>query len=385
MLGSYLMPSVNLMERGSLREVGPWIGRLGGTKALIVASLSDYGELQGAMVLNILKNHALDGVLFAGAGPNPTETMVIDAAELYCRRECDCIVAIGGGSAIDCAKVTAVSVGQIEGIKWFGARKRPPFVAINTTAGTGSEATSFAVITKEADHRKITIQDWILMPDISINDPELMLSMPPRLTATTGMDALSHAVEAYVSTEASSFSDGLALQAIHTIFRWLPTAVRHGSNMQAREAMCHAAFMAGVAFNNAGLGYVHALSHPVSAMYGSAHGLVNAILLPVVEQFNLSAVAPKLAVLGSAIDEATYRRYNIDTSGSRTEEKAEKTVEAMRDLAREIDIPPGLRNLGVRDEDVDTLALAASREAIGATNPRKGVLSEIRDLYRQAI
>lgn len=387
MAGCYMMPPVNLMGRGSLRETGPWMKKLDGSKALIVASVGKYGEMQGSMVLDVLKVHGIDGEVFPGAGPNPTETMVGEAVERYFERECDCLIAIGGGSAMDCAKAASVSIGRIENKDGpsKNRKNRPPFIAVNTTAGTGSEATSFAVITDSASHQKITVHDWTLMPDVSINDPDLMLSMPPGLTAATGMDALSHAVEAYISTEASIFSDGLALQAIKAIFRWLPNAVRYGDNIEAREAMCNAAFMAGVAFNNAGLGYVHALSHPVSSMFGSPHGLVNAMLLPVVERYNLPAAATKLATLGSVIDEATYDRYDIDHSDYRAVEKAEKVVDAMADLAKEVGISDGLSSLGVTEKDIDELSVAASKEAIGITNPRKGILEEIKELYRRAL
>jgi alcohol dehydrogenase len=387
MAGYYLMPPVNLMGRGSLQKTGSWMEKLGGRKALIVASIGEYGELQGSMVLEVLKAHGLEGDVFPGAGPNPTDEMVEEAVGRYFGQRCDCLIAVGGGSAMDCTKAASVSIGRIDekSGKEKGRKDRPPFIAINTTAGTGSEATSFAVITDSENHRKITVQDWTLMPDVSINDPDLMLSMPPGLTAATGMDALSHAVEAYVSTEASLFSDGIALQAIRTIFRWLPMAVRYGDSIEAREAMCNAAFMAGVAFNNAGLGYVHALSHPISAMYGAPHGLVNAILLPVVERYNLPAAATKMATMGSVIDEATYDRYGIDHSGFRTAEKAEKVVEAMADLAKEIGITGGLSSLGVTENSIDDLALAASKEAIGINNPRKGVLQEIKELYIQAL
>jgi alcohol dehydrogenase len=383
--GFYLMPRVNLLEKGCLKHAGQWMINLGGSKALIVASLGDYGQIQGDKVLSVIQQAGLDGIVFAGAGPNPTDTMVSEAVLQFFRHGCDSIIAIGGGSAIDCAKACCLTVSKGAEGPGTGQSKRPPLIAVNTTAGTGSEVTSFAVITDSSSHDKITLNDWSLMPDVSINDPELMLTMPSFLTASTGMDALSHAVEAYVSSAASEFSDGLALRSIRIIFRWLPMAVRYGANIEAREAMCYGSFMAGVAFNNSGLGYVHALSHPVSGKYGSPHGVVNSVLLPVVERFNIKAEVSKLADIGHAIALATYGRYGLSEGEHKNSELAEMSVRAFRGLALEVGMPASLRELGVREEDIPELAKKASLETVGETNPRQAVLEEFEALYREAL
>jgi alcohol dehydrogenase len=250
----------------------------------------------------------------------------------------------------------------------------PPFITVNTTAGTGSEVTSVAVLTESKTHHKMTIVDWRLTADVSVNDPELMLSMPPGLTAATGMDALSHAIEAYVSTVATALTDSLAYEAIGLVYKWLPVAFEHGDNIIAREGMCNAAFLAGLAFNNSGLGYVHALSHPVTGKYGLPHGVLNAVLLPAVMQWNSVLAGTRMAQIAVAM--GVGHPWRTDR------ENAEKAIAGVQDMNRRLKIPSGLAAMGVKESDIPALADAALEELVAKTNPRQAASAEqVQRLY----
>lgn len=376
------MPPVNLIERGALSRVGQWAKKLGGKRALIVASEGDYGQKQGEMVKSVLEGDGLTGEVFAGAGPNPTDRMVEQGLAAYSSCRCDMVVAIGGGSAMDCAKaigLVASNGGRIadyDGVN-LSTRDLPPLIAVNTTAGTGSEVTGVAVITDTERQVKMTLIDWRITPRVSVNDPELMATMPPSLTAATGFDALSHAVEAYVSNAASPISNALAHQSISLVFRWLPMAVSEGKNMEAREGMCHAAFLAGLAFNNSALGLCHALSHPLSARYHIPHGVANAVLLPVVERYNLPIAVDLFAAMARAM--------GVAVTWHSPGENAEKALQALETLRRQVNLPSGLGGLGVREEDLVLLAEEAAEERVAAGNPRKFTKEVLVQLYRDAL
>ncbi len=379
MPGTYYMPGVNLIHRGALKDIGTWVRNLGGTKGLVVASMGSYGEDQGKMVADVLTKDGIQAIVYAGAGPNPTDTMIAKGVELYTDQGCDFLAAIGGGSAMDCAKGIGLivsnggTVDQYEGTD-RATKDLPPFITINTTAGTGSEVTSVAVITDSKTHHKMTIVDWRLTADVSVNDPELMLTMPPSLTAATGMDALSHAIEAYVSTNSTALTDSLAYEAITLVYRWLPAAFEHGDNIAAREGMCNAAFLAGLAFNNSGLGYVHALSHPVTGKYGLPHGVLNAILLPAVMRWNAVLTGARMAQIAVAM--GVGHPWRTDR------ENAEKAVTGVEDMNRRLKMPTGLEAMGVKESDIPELADAALEELVARTNPRQAASAEqIRRLY----
>jgi alcohol dehydrogenase len=379
MPGTYYMPGVNLIHRGALKDVGMWARNIGGTKGLIVASMGSYGEDQGKMVTDVLAKDGIQASVYAGAGPNPTDTMVMAGVELYTDQRCDFLVAIGGGSAMDCAKGIGLivsnggTIDQYEGIDKV-SKDLPPFITVNTTAGTGSEVTSVAVLTESKTHHKMTIVDWRLTADVSVNDPELMLSMPPGLTAATGMDALSHAIEAYVSTVATALTDSLAYEAIGLVYKWLPVAFEHGDNIIAREGMCNAAFLAGLAFNNSGLGYVHALSHPVTGKYGLPHGVLNAVLLPAVMRWNSVLAGTRMAQIAVAM--GVGHPWRTDR------ENAEKAIAGVQDMNRRLKIPSGLAAMGVKESDIPALADAALEELVAKTNPRQAASAEqVQRLY----
>ena len=296
--------------------------------------------------------------------------------------DCDSVISLGGGSPHDCAKgiaLVAANGGDIcdyEGVD-RSAKPQLPMIAINTTAGTASEMTRFCIITDEVRHIKMAIVDKHVTPLLSVNDSSLMVGMPKSLTAATGMDALTHAIEAYVSIAATPITDACALKAVTMIAQNLPVAVEEGSNAQAREAMAYAQFLAGMAFNNASLGYVHAMAHQLGGFYDLPHGVCNAVLLPHVQVFNSKVAAARLRDCASAM--------GVNVAGLSEEQGAEACIAAIRELAQKVNIPAGLRELNVKEEDFAVLATNALKDACGFTNPIQATHEEIMAIYRAAM
>ena len=376
------MPSVNLMGAGSVAEVGKQAKILGGSKALVVTDkpLMSTGIVE--KVTQLLKSSKIDSVIYDGVQPNPTVKNVEEGIDIYKNEKCDVIIAVGGGSAIDCAKGVGIiitnggSIKDYEGLD-MSEKPMPPFIAINTTAGTASEMTRFTIITDTDRHVKMAIVDWHVTPNVSINDPELMLSMPVFLTAATGMDALTHAIEAYVSINATPLTDSVAMKAIELISQYLRPAVANGSSLEARDKMAYAEFLAGMAFNNAGLGHVHAMAHQLGGFYNLPHGVCNAVLLPHVEKFNLIACPDRFVDIAIALGE--------EVDGLSDMEAADEALEAIKRLSEDVGIPAGLKELGVKEEDMPILAENAMKDACGLTNPRKATEKEIIQIYKNAM
>ncbi|MCX6162027.1 MAG: iron-containing alcohol dehydrogenase [Ignavibacteriae bacterium] len=378
----YFIPTVNLMGAGAVSEVGKQAKIIGGTKALVVTDkpMVKIGIVD--KIIKLLNEAGIKTVLYDGAVPNPTVKNVHDGVDLYKKEKCDIIIAVGGGSPIDCAKGVGLvcnnggSIKDFEGLD-MSEKNMPPFIAVNTTAGTASEMTRFTIITDTDRHVKMAIVDWHVTPTVSINDPELMVSMPASLTAATGMDALTHAVEAYVSTIATPVTDSAAIKAIQLISQYLRSAVANGNNMEARENMAYAEFLAGMAFNNASLGNVHAMAHQLGGFYDLPHGVCNAILLPHVESFNMIACVKRFADIGVAMGE------NIE--GLSVIESADLAIESIKRLSKDVGIPSGLKELGVKEEDLPALADNALKDARGATNPRITTKADIIQIYKNAM
>jgi len=373
---------LNLIGRGSVKEIGREAKGLLGSCAFIVASAGPVGESQAAGIAELLRAAGMASVSWCEAVPNPTAAVVHSGVDAFRASGCDLIVAVGGGSAIDTAKgvgLVASNGGHIRDYDGANKSKKPmpPFIAVSTTAGSGSEVTQFAVITDEEKHTKFTIVDWHMTPNVSVNDPEMMTSMPPSLTAATGMDALTHAIEAYVSTHASPVTDAKALKAVQLVGENLASAVRDGNNMDARENMCYASFLAGTAFNNAGLGLTHGMSHPLGGKYDLPHGLCNALLLPHIVRFNLNQASDKYSDLAVAMGAGKEWRSGV--------ENGEALVRAIFALSREIGLPSGLAEIGVKSGDLPELSEEAMDEAIGATNPRPYTAPQVLELYKDAL
>jgi len=378
----YFIPPVNLLGAGSSQETGKQAVLLGAKKALIVtdAYLEKIGMAKE--IADIVEAAGVKTVIYSGAEPNPTDKNVHDGFAIYKKEGCDMIITVGGGSAHDCGKgigLVAGNGGKIQDFEGVDQSKKamPPFIAINTTAGTASEMTRFCIITDAARHIKMAIVDWRVTPNVSINDPLMMMKQPPSLTAATGMDALTHAVEAYVSTIATPLTDSAALMAFKLIPKYLRRAVANGDDFEAREKMAYAQFLAGMAFNNASLGYVHAMAHQLGGFYNLPHGVCNAILLPHVSRFNLIGNLDRFAEIAEAMGE------NIEGLSAR--DAAEVCLEAISTLSADVGIPSGLTALNVKLEDLELMAGNAKKDACQFTNPRTATLEQVIQIYKNAM
>jgi alcohol dehydrogenase len=378
----FFIPTVSLMGVGCSKEAGVQAKALGASNLLIVtdAGLSKMGV--AGQIKAQLEEAGLKAVIFDGAEPNPTDTNVHDGVKAYQENKCDGIVTLGGGSSHDCGKGIGLVIGNGGHIRDFegvnkSTKPMPAFLAINTTAGTASEMTRFCIITNTDTHVKMAIVDWRCTPNIAINDPVLMVGKPAALTAATGMDALTHAVEAYVSTIATPITDACAIKAIELVAKYLSPAVANGANLEARDKMAYAEYLAGMAFNNASLGYVHSMARQLGGFYNLPHGVCNAILLPSVCEFNLIACPERFADIAVALGE------NI--AGLSAMEAAEKAIASIRKLSASIGIPTGLKDLNVKVEDLKVMAENAKKDACQLTNPRTATLEQVINIYAAAM
>ncbi|HFQ4938037.1 TPA: L-threonine dehydrogenase [Vibrio vulnificus] len=382
MASAFFIPTVNLMGAGCLKDAADSIKAQGFTKGLIVTDkiLNQIGVVK--QVQDLLSERGVSAVVFDGTQPNPTIGNVNAGLALLKQNECDFVISLGGGSPHDCAKgiaLVAANGGEIADYEGVDKSAKPmlPLIAINTTAGTASEMTRFCIITDEERHIKMAIVDKHTTPLISVNDPELMLAKPASLTAATGMDALTHAVEAYVSIAATPITDAVAIKAIELIQAHLRTAVAHGDDIEAREQMAYAQFMAGMAFNNASLGYVHAMAHQLGGFYDLPHGVCNAILLPHVQRYNAQVCPERLRDVAKAM--------GVNVEGMSAEQGAEAAIDAIVALAKDVGIPAGIRELGAKLEDIPTLADNALKDACGFTNPKQATHEEISAIFEAAM
>jgi len=379
----FFIPTISILGVGCSKEVGPQAKTLGFKKALIVCDggLAKLGVAD--IIAGYLKDSGVDSMIYSGAVPNPTDVSVRDGVKVYKDSACDSLVSLGGGSSHDCGKGIGLMISNpgkdirdFEGID-KSTGEFIPYIAINTTAGTASEMTRFCIITNLDTHVKMAIVDWRVTAKVCIVDPVLMLGKPPALTAATGMDALTHAVEAYVSTIAEPITDACAIKAIELIAKSLSRAVALGSDLQARDDMAWAQFLAGMAFNNAGLGYVHAMAHQLGGFYNLPHGVCNAILLPHVEQYNLIAAAPRLADVAKAM--------GVNTAGMSTLDAGQAAIDAIKRLSASIGIPPNLTVLGVKEGDLKVMAENAKKDVCQLMNPRTATLDQVIDIFKGAM
>lgn len=382
MSSTFYMPSLNVMGSGSLAEAVNYIKAQGFKKGLIVSDhvLNKIGVVKG--FTDLLDQQQIASIVFDRAQPNPTVGNVNDGLAVLKQHSCDFVVSLGGGSPHDCAKgiaLVASNGGEIADYEGLDQSKKPqmPLIAINTTAGTASEMTRFAIITDEKRHVKMAIVDKHTTPVLSVNDPSLMVGMPAALTAATGMDALTHAVEAYVSTAATPITDAVALKAIELIQANLPTAVADGENIVAREQMAYAQFMAGMAFNNASLGYVHAMAHQLGGFYDLPHGVCNAVLLPHVQRYNAQVCPERLRDIASSM--------SVNVTAMTAEQGANAAISAIEALSSQVGIPTGLELLGAKASDIPLLAENALKDVCGLTNPKQASHEEICQIFHSAM
>jgi len=379
----YFMPPVSIMGVGCLEDIVDYVKPMGFKKALIV---TDKILIQIGLVKKLTDTLDKSGagyVIYDGVHPNPTVGNVNLGLKMLKDNKCDFVVSFGGGSSHDCAKaiaLVAANGGKIEDYEGVNQSAKPqlPLIAVNTTSGTASQMTRFCIITDETRQVKMAIVDWHTTAIICVDDAELMLAMPPSLTAATGMDALTHAVEAYVSTIATPVTDCAALKAIQLVSDFLRRAVKDGTDIEAREMMTYAEYLGGVAFNNASLGYVHAMAHQLGGFYDLPHGVCNAILLPVVSEYNAKVVPQRFADIAKAMGK--------DVTGLSLEAAAKVAIDAIRQLSADVNIPAGLKDLkAFSAKDIPTLSVNALKDACGATNPKQATQEEIEDIFKAAI
>ena len=355
--------------------------KLGGTKALIVTdrNLTEMGFLSG--IESSLDSEKIDHEVFDEVTAEPTVDYVEKGLDLYRRSKCDFIIALGGGSPIDTAKavcIMASNSGVIQDYKGLDKVSSPgaPLIAIPTTAGTGSETTIFTIITDTRTNVKMLIGSPFILPSVALVDPLLTASSPPSVIAATGVDALTHAIEAYVSVKAQPMSDVFALSAIKFLSENLRQAWANGDNLEARSLTMLGAFQAGVAFSNSSVALVHGMSRPIGAYFHAPHGLSNAVLLAPVVEFSISGNPKRYADIARAMGEKV--------EGLGVMEGASKASKAVRELVRDIKIP-ALATLGVTREKLKTVVGKMADDAIASgspgNNPRKATKEEIVELY----
>jgi len=380
-LYTWEMPAKLFFGPGCSRLAGEEIKKLGGSKALIVTDrgVEAAGVLSG--ILEALSASNVSYAIYTGVEPNPSVRCVEEAFALYKAEGCDCLLGVGGGSSIDTAKATGalltndLSLAEMEGV---GKVKNPipPLIAVPTTCGTGAEVTMTAVITDPKRHYKIPILSTTLIPKVALIDGSLLTKLPGPVIASTGIDALCHALESYTNLNTNPISDALDLKAISMISEWLRPAVAN-ANLEAMSHMVLAATIAGMGFANTRVTIVHAMSHPVSGFYGVPHGVANAILLPYVMEFNLIGNAKRFADVAQAMGE--------DTFGLTTMEAARLSVKAVRELNQDVGIPSSLKEYGVTEEHLDAMIEDTFKSGNVPVNPVKVNREQIAAIYRRAM
>jgi alcohol dehydrogenase class IV len=354
-----------------------------GAKSVLLLTDEILLKLPAAQLLQaLLSQQQIAVTVFSAIEPNPTTQTVEKAFAQFQQAKPDALVALGGGSVIDTAKSVRIlsanpgPINQYEGVH-LDVKPGTFLVAIATTSGTAAEVTSNAVITDTLRHVKMVIISPAIIPDIAVNDPVALASMPAGTTAATGMDALTHAVEAYVSRGAHPLTDHSALESIRVISKWLPRAFDNGQDLEAREMMAHGQYLAGMAFNSAGLGCVHSLAHQPGATHNLPHGVCNAILLPVVEEFNRPAAVARFARIAEAM--------GVDTSGLTEEKASQAALDAIRSLSARVRIPAGFAQLGVKEADIEQWIAPALADPCTPGNPRDLTADDVRALYLKAL
>ena len=367
---------------GALAELGHCATRLGARRPFLV---TDPGLIQAGWAdeaVGYLRSSGLQPAIWHDVTPNPKDHEIEAAFQRYRESGADVIIGLGGGSCIDAAKGVAILSGNggrilgYEGVDRV-VRPIPPTAMVPSTSGTGADVSQFAVITDTAARIKITIISRTLVPEISVIDPRLLTTMPDWLNATTGLDALTHGVEAFVSRAHNPLTDGHALRAVALIARHLPQTALRPDETTPRLGMALGSLEAGLAFTNAILGATHAMSHQVGGMLDAPHGVVNAVLLPHVIRFNAQAYPERFVPLAAAC--------GVRTAGVQASEAALLLAERVRELADEVGAPKGLAELGVTEDVVPVMARTAMKDACLTTNPRQADARDIEALFRAAL
>lgn len=378
MVQSYHLSETLLLGSGCREELPERLRSLSGGRALVVTDPQirelgipeDIGERLQQVDISVS--------LFDEVSPDPTTKQVSAALTQFLQEDCTLIVAVGGGSSIDCAKAVNLVAEASEFVEPDpGDFAGLPLVAVPTTAGTGSEVTEYSVITDAQTHEKQVLRDPTMIPQVAVCDAEITRTLPPDVTANTGLDALTHAIEAYLCTRSAAFSDALAEKAIEAICQYLPRAYANGKDdMEAREEMMEAQMLAGMAFSNSGLGLVHSTSHALGSTVDEAHGRCNAVMLPHVLAFNLNVCAEELARLLPLVGQPMPGRSDL--------QQARQVGAVLWDLLGSLEIPRSVEDLGVARDDLPDLAERAVSDPTLKTNPVQPTVEEIQSVYERA-
>ncbi len=384
MVQRFILNETSYFGPGARKVLPEVIDRLGKKKALVV---TDKGLIQfgvAKMVTDVLDEAGVAYEIFSEVKPNPTVTNVKDGVAAFKAAQADLLIAIGGGSAMDTAKGIGIVVANpdfadIVSLEGCAPTKNKsiPMVALPTTAGTAAETTINYVIIDEEKKKKMVCVDPNDIPAVAIIDAELMYSLPRSLTAATGMDALTHAIEGYITKGAWEMSDMFEIEAIRMIARYLPVAVDEPQNPEGRNGMAVAQYIAGMAFSNVGLGLVHGMAHPMGSLFDVPHGVANALLLPTIMEFNMPKCLDKYPHIAEAM--------GVDIKGMTKEQASQAAVDAVRDLAIRVGIPQHLTDLGIKESDIPALAEQAIADVCTPGNPRDCNIDEIKALYKKVL
>ena len=384
MINRFVLNEISYFGPGAREVLPKEVKRLGLHKAFVATDkdLIKFGVAD--KVLSVLKNAGIPYEVFSDIKPNPTVSNVKAGVKAFAASGADFILAIGGGSSIDTAKAIGIitnnpdfsDVVSLEGVA-DTKKKSVPIIALPTTAGTAAEVTINYVITDEANEKKMVCVDPNDIPAIAIVDAELMYTLPKSLTASTGLDALTHAIEGLITKGAWEMSDMFEIKAIEMITRYLETAVKEPTNAEARNGMAVAQYIAGMAFSNVGLGVVHGMAHPLGAIFDIPHGVANALLLPTIMAFNAPAALDKYVIIAKAM--------GVYKEGMSKEKAAETAVEAVKALAIRVGIPQHLSELGIKESDLPKLADSAIADVCTPGNPREVTRDIILELYRKVL
>ena len=382
MINRFILNEVSYFGAGARKQLPEVLARLNLHKALVA---TDKGLLKvgtAKMVTDVLDEAGFAYDIYSEIKPNPTVTNVKQGVDAFKASGADCIIAIGGGSSMDTSKAIGIIIANpefedVRSLEGVAPTKKPciPIIAVPTTAGTAAEVTINYVITDTSKNRKMVCVDPHDIPVVAVVDPDMMSSMPKGLTAATGMDALTHAIEGYITAGAWELSDMFHLKAIEIISKSLRGAVEN--TPEGREGMALGQYIAGMGFSNVGLGIVHSMAHPLGALYDTPHGVANAIILPTVMEYNAPATGEKYRDIAKAM--------GVKGTDDMTQEEYRKAaVDAVRKLSQDVGIPANLKDI-VKEEDIPFLAQSAYDDACRPGNPRETSVEEITELYKSLI
>lgn len=380
-ISKFVTPEI-IFGKNSIEQAGEACLRLGAKKVLIV---SDYGVANAGWlekVVSICKESNLSVATFIDVTINPKDREVVNGCRAYKENECDAIIGLGGGSALDAAKAIAIlssndgKISDYEGVDKI-EKPLPPMVMIMTTAGSGSEVSQFSVIVDSKRQKKMSIISKTLVPDIAIIDPFTLVTKDSSLTASTGLDVLTHAIEAYVSTAATPLTDVQAKNALSLVAKYLRPSVASRTNEDAKEGMAMASLQAGLAFSNAILGAAHAISHAIGGKHPASHGEINSVLLPYVMDFNFIAAPKRFTEIAEFM--------GIDIRGLSQREAGNRAIDFVRELSSDIGAPKRLREVGITEDMIDWTSQLALEDACMITNPRDVSLENVKNLLRNAL